>query len=107
MQNRHSKVVLSFLFLLTIPCVGISQTKSDREAANLIGTVKTVSERLARYGESETEPRDTVTYDRMGNEIERVMISDFGEPIGRQTRLFDTSGFLEKTVYVGADGKPR
>jgi hypothetical protein len=51
------------------------------------------------------EPGDTVTYDRNGNEIERVIVSDFGESMGKETNKYDSAGQLQETSFTAPDGK--
>lgn len=80
------------------------QTESDRTRANLIGAVKTVKESHYPYSDSKPKERDTVTYDVNGNEIERVMVSDFGELMGKQIQRFDTNGLIKETVFNDAKG---
>lgn len=91
---------LTSLFIVAVIVVANGQAKTDRELASLIGPVKTVNERSARYRGQRLEPRDTVTYDLNGNEIERVMVSDFGELIGTQTRTFAAAGLLQKSTIT-------
>lgn len=83
------------------------QTNSDRAQANLKGTVKTVKEQHYRYVDSKPEERDTVTYDLNGNEIERTMINDYGQLMGKQIQQFDASGVLKETTVTDPTGKIR
>lgn len=99
-----SKPLSTFLIVMLSFAAAIGQAKNDRARANLLGAVRTVKEAHYRYSDSKPEPRDTVTYDVNGNEIERVMISDFGELIGKQIQKFDTAGLIQETVFSDAKG---
>ncbi len=94
------RVLYLVLFVLTFCLVGNGQ-KSDRERANLTGPVKAVRE-MSEGPKSGSG--DTVTYDENGNEIERVMISDFGELMGKQTQTFNSSGSLQKSTFLDPKG---
>lgn len=95
--------ILAITFL--IPLVAIGQIKSDRERANLLGPVKSIGETYTRYKNAKPEQRDTVIYDQKGNEIERSMVSDFGEPMGKQLQTFDSAGLLKESKWIDAKGR--
>jgi hypothetical protein len=94
------RLCLTIPFILLVVGLVLGQKKVDRELAKLVGPVKTVSEQRARYSGARPEPGDTVTYDLQGNEIERVMISDFGELMGIQTRTFNADGSLRESTVI-------
>lgn len=109
------KVCIVFLALLLSFSFGHAQAKSDRERANLKGSVKTVRERSYSFMGPEDHKKDdkdsrkfdsgdTVTYDPSGNEIERIMVSDYGELMGKQTQTFDASGQLKETIFTNPKG---
>jgi hypothetical protein len=81
-----------------------AQTKTDREIAGLLGAVKTVSSRQTSYSgveaktEGQTRERDGVTYDKLGNEIERVVYDDYGTLIGNEIRKFSAAGNLTESI---------
>ena len=98
----------ALIFLLTtLPAITVGQRTSDRDEANLVGPVKTVAERTGFTPTDTDETGDRVKYDPRGNEIERVMVSDFGEVMGKRLQTFDDSGVLDKTLYLDAKGKLR
>ena len=99
----RSTVTLLLFAVLTTSALG--QVRSDRESANLVGKVKSIAETYSRYSGRHAEPRDTVVYDLQGNEVERLMISDFGESIGKTSRTFDGAGLLQKTRFENPKGK--
>lgn len=75
--------------------------KTDREKAGLLGAVKTISSKLTNYasgGEGQTKQLDIVTYDKTGNETERVIYDDYGLLVGKEIRTFDASGNLLEAV---------
>ncbi|MBK8466542.1 MAG: hypothetical protein IPL32_11980 [Chloracidobacterium sp.] len=92
------------VMLLLISLAVIGQTKSDRERANLLGPVKSVSESYTRYKNSKPKKRDTVTYNSKGNEIERFMVSDYGFEMGKQAQTFDSLGQLTESTYTNEKG---
>lgn len=100
-----------FLVLLMVS-VAVSftngQIKTDRERANLVGAVQTVSTNIWNYGGPDSgrkpDSGDTVTFDRAGNEIERIMVSDFGEAMGKQTQAFEKAGKLVASTWVNPRG---
>lgn len=98
------KLIRIPLMLLLFSIAANGQTKTDRERANLLGPVKTVRESFTRYRNAKPESRDTVTYDQKGNEIERSMVSDFGEKMGKQEQTFDSLGQLKESVFTGEKG---
>ena len=109
-----AKFLLTFSFMLAVVAFGYGQIKSDRERANLVGAVKTVRERSYSYmgtkdykkdeNRADLDTGDTVTYDVNGNEIERILVSDFGEAMGKETRTFDAAGLLKESVFVNPKG---
>ncbi len=109
------RTTLALISLCLSAGIAIAQTKRDRERANLSGVVKTVQERsysymgMTDYKKDNEKDRkfdtgDTVTYDKQGNEIERIMVSDYGELMGKQTQKFDTSGLLQETIFLNPKG---
>lgn len=110
---------LTFLFVyLSFAGVvdGQSDVRTDRERAHLISNVRTVRERsysymgLADYkkdgpAKHKFDTGDTVTYDLRGNEIERIMVSDYGESIGKQTQRFTSDGKIMESVFTNAKGQ--
>nr|MBA3352377.1 hypothetical protein [Blastocatellia bacterium] len=101
------RFLLTFLVLAAVPLVAFGQKKTGRQEANLVGPVRSVVEKISRYGAAEREPRDTVIYDVKGNEVERVMVSDFGEVMGKQTHVIDAAGVMQETKFLDAKGKLR
>lgn len=103
--HRQTKLICSALVSL-LPILCIAQQQSDRERANLLGRVKTISEKQLKYSGDRSKPRDTITYDARGNEIERTMYSDYGELMGVQKQTFGENGRLKESVFTSASGKP-
>jgi len=86
--------------------------KSDRERANLIGPVKSVTSTFTDFtGENiegtgySVKPPKTVFYDVAGNEIEDQMVSDFGEQMGKTLKKFDSNRRLLESAWVDPNGK--
>jgi len=109
------KLIWSLSLALALFTAAFSQTRSDRELAGLKGPVKTVVERSYKYtgsvdtrksgdANSKFDAGDTVTYDPQGNEIERIMVSDYGELMGKQTQTFDKGGSLTERIFRDAKG---
>ncbi len=109
------KLVRLLLILLLTSLAVIGQPKSDRERANLLGAVKTIKERSYSYmgptdykkdneKDRKFDTGDTVTYDKQGNEIERIMVSDYGELMGKLTNRFDAQGLLLETIDASPKG---
>ena len=121
------KLILGFITLtLLSAAAGISQTrKTDLAVAGLIGPVKTIQSHSVDYsgdkivgeGFMKTEG-DLVIYDESGRELDRKAVSDFGEAMGKMSRVFDKAGLLteykwtspkgdllKKEVYSYTDGK--
>ena len=61
---------------------------------------------VSKNPQTRTE-EDSVTYDRRGNEVERVMISDFGELMGTMTQSFGPDGLLKETLWSDPKGAQR
>jgi hypothetical protein len=112
-------IIIAMIIKPTLVCVlaivlfGFSygQEKSDRERLRFVGAVKTVRERSYSYlgpddykkeekRRANFDTGDTVTFDVRGNEIERLLVSDFGEAMGRETRTFDLDGRVTETVFT-------
>ncbi len=103
-MSIKSKLIL---FLLVISIDAGAQAKSDRETANLFGPVKLLRESFDRYGDGRLEPRDTVTYNPSGMEVERIMVSDYGQTFGKRTSTFDDAGVRKKIVELDETGRLR
>jgi antitoxin component YwqK of YwqJK toxin-antitoxin module len=99
-------LILSFIYSTT------AQVKqSDREKANLIGKVKSVTSSSADFTGDKIEgngyslkPPETVLCDEMGNEVEDQMVSDFGEQMGKSIKKFDSEHQLLENVWVDPKG---
>ncbi|MFZ1701689.1 MAG: hypothetical protein WBO10_16300 [Pyrinomonadaceae bacterium] len=102
-------VRLSLVLIIAV-CVTstAAQLKSDRDKANLRGPVQTIRTNIWHYGGPDSRQKpdsgDMVTFDKVGNEIERIMVSDFGEAIGKQTQVFDANGILLESKWVNPRG---
>lgn len=101
--------------LASVGPVALAQAKNDRENAGLVGSVKSVRERSYNYmgmrdyiaddkSGTRLESGDTVTYNPKGNEIERIMVSDFGEPMGKQIQDYDDTGLLKSRSFLDSKG---
>ena len=102
------------VFLLAFSSFTITaQTKkNDREKANLIGPVRSVTSTSADFTGDKIEgkgysikPPETVSYDEAGNELEGQMVSDFGEQMGKTVKKFDPDRRLLESVWVDPKGK--
>ncbi len=103
-----------FVFVLIVLVLTSStngQIKTDRERANLAGAVQNVRTSIWNYGGPESgrkpDSGDTVTFDKAGNELERIMVSDFGEAMGKQTQTFDKAGNLVESTWMDTKGRVR
>ncbi len=96
----------TFFFVVLFCLTVIGQTKSDRTRANLNGAVKTVKELHYRHSDSKPEERDSVVYDQKGNEIERTMINDYGQLMGKQIQKFDADGSIKESIFNDEKGRP-
>lgn len=100
--------ILTITFLLFISAN--AQQKTDREKANLSGMVKTVRSERVDYlggklqGKGQTKKLDMVTYDRNGNEVERIIYDDYGFLVGKEVRTFDAKGSLAESVLSDEKG---
>lgn len=99
-------------------CLSYGQEKSDRERSRFVGAVKTVRERSYSYlgpddykkddkRATNFDTGDTVTFDVRGNEIERLMVSDFGAAMGKETRSVDADGRVTETIFTDPKGAIR
>jgi hypothetical protein len=111
--NRVIKIGMKFILVKKI-CVFLALVlslfhlvdaqKTDREKAGLLGAVKTVSSKQINYidGNLEaagiTKQQDSVTYDKIGNETERIVYDDYGFLVGKEVRTFNASANLIQTV---------
>jgi len=106
------KLILAFISLTLLSAAGVSQTKkTDREDAGLIGPVKSIQSKSADYsgdkilGEGFMKPDgDLIMYDESGRELDRKPVSDFGEAMGKMSRIFDKAGFLTEYSWVDPKG---
>ncbi len=105
-----NKLAIIFILTILVSVSAAAQKKTDRDQAFLSGPVKTVRSSSVKFsgekptGSGRRKEEDTVTYDRTGNEIERIMISDYGFPIGKQTQSYNSQGSLSETVFVDEKG---
>lgn len=110
MLEMRSQLFGTFLLVCLVVTSISAQEKTDREKAFLVGPVKTIRSKAVKQmgdkpdGSGSAKDEDTVTYDRAGNEIERIMISDYGFPIGKQNQKYDAQGLLSETVFVNEKG---
>ena len=108
-RDSMTKLIKFFVFTILLVLPTVAQ-KTDRDEAFLVGQVKNVRSSSAKLnGEKPTgigskKEEDTVTYDRAGNEIERIMVSDYGFPIGKQTQTYNAQGLLSENIYVDEKG---
>lgn len=106
-------VLFAGLLLMLLALTTTAQVKqSDREKANLIGKVKSVTSSSADFTGDKIEgkgyslkPPETVLYDEAGNEVEDQMVSDFGEQMGKSIKKFDSDHQLLEDVWVDPKGK--
>ena len=85
--------------------------QSDREKANLIGSVRSVTSSSADFSGEKIEgkgyslkPPETVLYDDAGNEVEDQMVSDFGEQMGKTVNKFDSDHERLESLWVDPKG---
>jgi YD repeat-containing protein len=104
------RTCLILLFAASLFNSANAQKKSDRETAGLLGAVKSVSSKQTSYSsvtakeEGQTKQQDTVTYDKAGNEIERIVYDDYGFLIGKETRTFNAINNLLETILADPQG---
>ena len=104
-------------FIITVTLLGVSfataQDKtSDRAKAGLSGPVKSLrsvsidysGEKIVGEGFMKREG-DRVSYDAAGRETDRVPVSDYGDSMGKISRIFDQQGLLAESSWVDAKGK--
>jgi hypothetical protein len=97
------KICLSLALAVFLVASAAAQ-KTDRENAGLLGAVKSVSSKQTSYSgvnskeEGQTKQRDTVTYNKIGNEIERVVYDDYGVLVGKEIRTFNAANNLIESV---------
>jgi antitoxin component YwqK of YwqJK toxin-antitoxin module len=102
----------AIMLLTLLASTATAQVKqSDREKANLIGKVKSVTSSSADFADGKIEgkgyslkPPETVLYDEAGNEVEDQMVSDFGEQMGKSIKKFDSDHQLLENVWVDPKG---
>lgn len=100
---RLGILILTAILITASLCISsLAQRVSDREAANLKGPVRSV--RVIHESGPRSGARETIKYDVNGNEVERQLVSDFGEQIGTQFRVFDAAGNLDRSTLVDPDG---
>lgn len=108
------RIVIFTVFLLAFSSdATTAQVKrTDREKANLIGPVRSVTSTSADFTGTKIEgkgysikPSETVSYDEAGNELEGQMVSDFGEQMGKTVNKFDPERRLLESVWVNPKGK--
>lgn len=96
-------LVLTFFLFLFNPAAA---QKTDRETAGLLGVVKTLSSKQTNSfpGDAakaaQTKQRDIITYDKNGNETERIIYDDYGLLIGTEIRTFTTGNNLIESVLT-------
>lgn len=101
-----------FLIILSLHTTAAQVKNTDREKANLIGPVRSVTSTSADYTGDKIEgkgysikPPETVSYDEAGNELEDQMVSDFGEQMGKSVKKFDADHRLLEGLWVDPKGK--
>lgn len=78
----------------------VNAQKTDKEKAGLLGAVKTISSKITTYldgnllSTGQTKQQDSVTYDKIGNEIERVVYDDYGFLVGKEVRTFSSANLI-------------
>lgn len=104
---------LLILLILAFSFVHITQAqvKTARELENLFGLVKTISAEQANYLEPSSEREDgrrkqldTVTFNRKGDEVERVIYDDYGFLVGKKTLIYDAQSKLVSDSLVDDKG---
>ena len=105
------KLILGFISISLLSGLSVSQTKTDREKAGLIGPVKSIQSKSVDYSGDKTVGEgfmktdgDLVIYDESGRESDRKLVSDFGEAMGKMSRTFDKSGLLTEYRWVDPKG---
>jgi len=89
--------------------LALGQAKSDRDKANLRGSVRSVESIIIKTFDANeeesgiTKSLDTVVYDLDGNEIERTIYDDFGFLVGREARSY-AAGKLSDSVLKDPKG---
>lgn len=102
--HRTVKLFLAFALATALFGAAGAQTKTDRENAGLRGAVKTISSKQSNFADANAKAayavlqRDVVTYDRAGNETERVIYDDYGTLVGKETRTFKAGSLLESVA---------
>jgi hypothetical protein len=101
---------ITFVAFVGFPSAG-QDSKTDREKAGLIGSVKSITSSSADYSGEKIEgkgysikPPETVSYDVAGNEVEDQMVSDFGSQMGKTTNKFDQERRLIESVWTDPKG---
>jgi len=113
-MKRLTLILATLIFVIAPSALpqtpaGDQQKKTDLVEAGLVGPVKSVKTRSLEYGEKITgqgmaKDGDLVVYDQAGRETERRPISDFGEDMGRMSKIFDKQGVLTESSWVDAKG---
>jgi hypothetical protein len=99
---RFSSIRILALALLFFAAANAQKT--DREKAGLLGAVKTVSSKTTSYLDGnlqsigQEKQQDAVTYDKVGNEIERVVYDDYGFLVGKEARAFVGFNLVESVL---------
>ena len=107
-----TRAFLFSIFILVVASTTFGQAiKSDREAAGLLGPVKSVNSVSTDYSGDKIVGKgimqrggDLITYDPSGREIDRKPVSDFGEPMGNITRKHDATGRLIESSWIDPKG---
>jgi hypothetical protein len=102
---------ITVALIAVVATVSAQKTKSDLEAAKLLGPVMSVRSVSTDYaGEKTTGPGimqrggDFITYDSAGRETERKPVSDFGEAMGSILRKHDEAGRLIESQWMDPKG---
>lgn len=103
MTKRSISVFTALLIAASLFISAIAQNGSDRDSANLKGPVKSVRE--IHEGGPKSGTGELIKYDVKGNEVERQIVSDFGELIGTEYRTFDAAGNPERSTFVDPNGR--
>jgi hypothetical protein len=105
-----TSVFAVFGLALSLVTAVVAQNKTDREKENLKGPVRLVRSESRDYIEQTSPDKgrvrqlDTVTYDRVGNEIERTIYNDYGFLVGKEVRTRDADGNLVESVLTDPKG---
>jgi hypothetical protein len=104
-------IFVSGVLLIVVSAAYAQTTKSDREAARLIGAVKSVRSVSTDYAGDKIvgdgfmqRGGDYVFYDQSGRETDRKPVSDFGEPMGSMPRKYDLSGQMIESSWIDPKG---